>query len=116
MSEVDLPNRVDDYGGEISFERVALTESHVTGDLPSFAADDKKGDSRYAWYVKYFGRRCWELDALSPVILRREGEAAIRSRLDIVAWQRAAVAEQAERASLVTILDAWPGISRQAHE
>jgi hypothetical protein len=117
MSEVDLPARVERYGGEIAIERVALTPKHVeAGDLPFFQAEDKRRDPRYAWYVRRYGRRCWELDALNPVTLRAAVEHAIRERLDLLAWQRAEQTEHAERESLLSILNAWPGISRQAFE
>ena len=58
--------------------------------------------------------QCWEVDALSPVILRDRAEHAIIERLDAAAWTRAEVVEAAERDSLNTILAAWPGISGQA--
>jgi hypothetical protein len=63
--------------------------------------------------VRRYGHRCWELDALSPIILRRDVEAAIARRLDLTTWERAEIAERAERESLVSILDSWPGISSQ---
>jgi hypothetical protein len=63
--------------------------------------------------VRRYGHRCWELDALSPIILRRDVEAAIARRLDLTTWERAEIAERAERESLVRILDSWPGISSQ---
>lgn len=118
MSGVDLPRRLEQYGGDaVQIFRVALTPAHVkAGDLPSFAADEKRRDPRYAWYVRNYGRRCWELDALSPVILRREVEEAITRRIDVAAWHRAETAEAAECESLRSILATWPGISRQAHE
>jgi hypothetical protein len=116
MSEIDLRARVHRYGGEVQIERVALTEEHVQGNLPSFGADEKRRDPRFAWYVRRYGRRCWELDALNPVVLRGEVEAAIRVRLDLSAWRRAERTEAAERESLVTILNGWPGISGQARE
>lgn len=117
MSVVDLPNRLSRYGGQVAIERVALTSGHVDqGDLPSFPAAEKHRDPRFGWYVARYGASCWELDALNPVILRREVEAAIVSRLDMPAWHQAEHAERAERESLTTILNAWPGISRQAHE
>jgi len=117
MSEVDLPDRLARYGGDVEIERVALTAAHVgVGDLPWFRAAAKRRDPRYRWYVQQYGPRCWELDALNPVTLRREVETAIRRRLDVAAWQRAERTEAAERESLVSILNQWPGISRQAHE
>ena len=118
MSEADLPARLSRYGGDdIVIERVALTTAHVrAGDLPWFDASDKRTDARWRWFVERFGRRCWELDALSPAVLRTEVETAISRRLDLDAWERAASAENAECASLATVLDAWPGISRQAQK
>lgn len=114
MSEVDLPRRLDEYGGNVDLQRLALCVDDVDDHLPSFPIDTKRHDPRYQWYRTRFGSRCWELDALSPVILRQRVEQAIRARLDLAAWHRADVVETAERESLQTILNAWPGISGQA--
>ena len=116
MSNVDLPHRLVEYGGRVQVIRLALTSGDVSGDLPSFDANSKTGDPRYRWYVERNGSRCWELDALSPVILRERVEEAIIERLDLEAWTRAEVAESAERESLNTILNGWPGISVQAQK
>lgn len=121
MSESDLPKRIARYGGQIEIVRIALTREQIDlHHLPSFDADTKgptdesKGDPRYDWFVNRYGQRCWELDALSPVTLRAALDAFIRARLDPAAWRRAATTEAAEIESLSTILNAWPGISRQA--
>jgi hypothetical protein len=114
MSEIDLPRRLYGYGGDLEIVRLALTEVDTRAGLPSFAAETKQRDARFRWYVDRYGGRCWELDALSPPILRKRVETAIADRLDMAAWQLAEVAELAERDSLATILAGWPGISRQA--
>jgi hypothetical protein len=115
MSEVDLPERIRRYNGCIDIRRVALTRAHVRDpDLLSFRADEKKRDPRYRWFVEQYGRTCWELDALNPVTLRLEVKMAIHVHLDLDAWRRAEVTERAERDSLVSILERWPGISGQA--
>lgn len=115
MSEVDLPRRLDEYGGNVRLQRLALTHQDVSGgDLPSFATDTKKRDPRYRWYRHRYGARCWELDALSPVLLRERVQDAIEERLDLEAWRRAETTERAERESLTNILSTWPGISGQA--
>lgn len=117
MSEEDLPRRLDRYGGDVTVTRLALTETDLSGDLPSFSVDTKRGDPRYRWFRRRFpGGRCWELDALSPVVLRDRVEQAILDRLDMDAWQQAEITEAAEFESMSTILDAWPGISRQARK
>jgi hypothetical protein len=121
MSEVDLPARLKEYGGIVALRRLALTTADTLSGLPSFPVETKKGnekkkgDPRYRWYLDAgYGLQCWELDALSPVTLRKRVEDAIRTRLDLDAWDRADVVEKAEQESLTSILNAWPGISGQA--
>ena len=114
MSEVDLPRRLDEYGGDVDVIRLALTDGDCDADLPSFPTDTKKRDPRYRWYRDRYGHRCWELDALNPVVLRDRVADAIDARLDHAAWDRAEVVERAERDSLTSILATWPGISGQA--
>jgi hypothetical protein len=112
MSEMDLTRRLLRYGANVHLIRLALTEADTRGDLPSFMADTKRRDPRFRWYVDRYGSRCWELDALSPVVLRERVEQAIVERLDYDAWERAEVVERAESESLATILNAWPGVAR----
>ena len=119
----ELQERLDEYGGAVDLIRLALTKADIRyGNLPSFPAADKgpkngkKGDPRYGWFVKRFGSRCWELDALSPTILRARVEKAIQDRIDQAAWDRADIAEAAEKESITTLLNNWPGISRQAQK
>lgn len=114
MSEMDLPRRLARYGGNVEVIRLALTGRDTRSGLPSFLAETKRRNPRYRWYAARYGRRCWELDALSPVILRERVDQAIRNRLDAEAWKRADVVEAAERDSLTSILSTWPGNSGQA--
>jgi hypothetical protein len=125
MSERDLPDRLEEYRvrlmrpGAISvlsrgtsarpeIERVALTDVDVADPaLPDFSADDKRGDPRYRWFIEEYGRRCWELDALSPVILRQRVESAIMQRLDRATWDRYVAAERIERQSITKTVQTW---------
>ena len=108
MSEVDLPTRLGKYGARGSSRRLAISRDDVErGGLPWFSVEDKRKDPRYRWYVINYGRRCWELDALDPNILRARVEEAIREHIDWSSWERCALAEQAERSSLVDVLSAW---------
>jgi hypothetical protein len=65
-------------------------------------------------YVERYGNRCWELDALSPVILRDRVEQAMVLRIDGAVWNRAEVAEAAEMDSLTSILNEWSRICGRA--
>jgi hypothetical protein len=109
MSEVDLPGRIDRYGGFVEIRRIALTADDVAalGYAPSFSADDKRKDPRHSWYVGRYGRRCWELDALDPNTLRERVEATIREYIDWDAWDRCARVEEAERTSILDVVNAW---------
>jgi hypothetical protein len=107
MSEHDLPERLSRYDGDhVVLQRVALTREQLT-DLPSFPAADKHKDKRYKWFVKNFGTRCWELDALDPNDLRACVEEEIRSQIEPTAWRRCKVVEAAEQKSLVEVMSAW---------
>jgi hypothetical protein len=108
MSEHDLPDRLDRYGGShVEILRVALTEDQLS-ELPSFPAADKRKDPRFKWFIENFGRRCWEIDALDPNDLRTRVEGYIRACIrDRDAWERCERVNAAERASLQDVLSQW---------
>jgi hypothetical protein len=108
MSNIDLPSRLREYGARIELRRVALSGDDVTyGDLPSFAAETKQGDARWRWYTDRYGPACWELDALSPVLLRDRVREAITATIDIAQWERDGRAEALEQESMREIIGAW---------
>jgi len=109
MSDVDLPERLARYGGKAKIVRLALDDSDVAADskLPGFPAADKTNDSRYEWFTSLYGQNCWEVDALSPPVMRDRLDAAIKSVLDMDAWKHAIRIEEAERESMQSILGMW---------
>jgi hypothetical protein len=108
MSRVDLPKRLEEYGGyHVQLKRIALTWEQVDG-LPSFPAGDKCKDPRFKWWrQERYGPECWELDAMDPNDLRDCVEAAIKELIEPVAWERCEVVNKAERESLKTVLGNW---------
>jgi hypothetical protein len=109
MSEADLPSRFAKYGGShVDVRRIALTDKQVSG-LPSFPATDKRKDPRYAWFVRNYGKRCWELDAMDPNELRACVKREIKKLIEPVAWKRCEVVNRAEQESLKTVLQKWGG-------
>jgi hypothetical protein len=107
MSEVDLPGRVEKYGGVVDITRIALTRADCTAALPSFPVETKRSDPRYAWFKRNYGARCWELDAMNPNALRQRVHDAILTRIDHGAWAHCQVVEAAERESLNAYIKAW---------
>jgi hypothetical protein len=107
MSLVDLPKRFAKYGGKhIILKRIALTPKQVAG-LPSFPASDKRKDTRYKWFVKNHGSRCWEIDAMDPNVLRRLVKREIVKLIEPTAWERCERVNEAERKSLELVLTGW---------
>jgi hypothetical protein len=96
---------------------VALNDDDTDefSQLPFFPAESKSQDARYRWFADHYGERCWELDALSPVILRERMRDNIIAMLDMDKWNHAVKIETAERESMSNILGDWKrSISRQA--
>lgn len=106
MSQVDLPRRIDRYGGLLTVQRVALTPEQLPG-LPSFPASSKTGDSRHRWFVENHGTECWELDAMSPVVLREVVRSRLAALVDPDAWQHAVAIEAVEVESMRAFHESW---------
>lgn len=108
MSDIDLPARIERYGGNLTIKRIALRDEDVYyGSLPSFSAETKTGDSRFRWFVNNFGTKCWELDAMSPVVLRQRIQLEIASYLNLQAWIRAIDIEAVEKESMQQFHESW---------
>jgi hypothetical protein len=115
MSELDIPGRISRYRGEVEIIRVALTSAHVKDEnLPDFPLSSKTNDPRHGWFRGRYGHRCWELDALSPNILRDEVESAIWSYIDRAKWDLMVKMEQVEKDSVAEYMKGLPSIFGQA--
>ena len=113
MSERDLPKRLAQYGGHhITVKRIALTKQD-TRSLPSFPASDKKKDRRCPWFVRTYGDKCWELDAMDPNDLRDRVEEEIKKLIELEAWERCDRVNKAEHESMRAILSKMPGQIRK---
>lgn len=110
MSEEDLPNRIERYGGGRAYlERIAITEEDTRAGLPSFPAADKREDTRYDWFTKNHGPLCWELDAMDPNDLRARVRENIETWVDHHAWSHSQRIEDAQLESMESFLSKFPG-------
>jgi hypothetical protein len=99
-----IQRRLQDFAPdvEITFERLAVTESQITGfRLPT--RPTKITDSR----SKTFDGESVEVDAIPSRILRDIVEHAITSWIDPVALHATRVAEESEREGLQLLADRW---------
>lgn len=111
MSDVDIPERLERYGGRADLIRLAVTPGQIRDQtLPTFSAHDKAKDARYHWFLDHHGETCCELDALDPNVLREIIGDAITDRIDRELWARAQIAEAAEAASIHAFLSTWNGL------
>jgi hypothetical protein len=85
MSEVDLPERLERYGGNAEITRVAIIRRDLS-TLPDFSANDKFKNRNRPWYLRTYGERCVELDAMSPNDLRARVPDAILAHVAKEAW------------------------------
>ena len=79
-----------------NFKRIALTKEMTKG-LPNVPV--KTGDPRAKSYIKKYGKKCWELDAIDPNKLRDLVEESIKKYVDFDLEQKK-VEEQEIRESL----------------
>ncbi len=111
MSEVDIPRRLERYGGSATIKRIALTQLDVTSDLPHFDVKTKSKDPRHKWFAGKYGAKCWELDAMDPNTLRARVTQEIGALLNDDLWDRAIEVEAAEIESMRGFMDTWKSIS-----
>ncbi len=80
----------------VSAVKVALTAEQVEehGLPPEMTA--KEGSSRSKRFIERYGDSVWELEALAPETLQNLLDKAIRSVMDIAAYNREVEAEQAD--------------------
>jgi hypothetical protein len=67
----------------------------------------KEADSRFAAYVKKYGRACWELDALAPNVIADLIRAEVEALIDPEAWSEAAAREAESRALMNDLTENW---------
>ena len=111
MSEMDLPRRLERYGSQWSFERIAIVHCDLA-NLPHFDTATKAGDVRLKWYLANTTadpRKSWELDAMDPNGLRQRVRGAIEGYMDMDAWDRALAIEAVEKETMLDFHKAWIG-------
>jgi hypothetical protein len=100
----DFRSRLTKYGGvSVPVTRIALTTDQVRQfNLPPNPVHPR--DSRSPEYVKRFGNRAWELDALPPDELGKLVRKEVERFIDRKAWAAVDRAEAVERAALRPLL------------
>jgi hypothetical protein len=97
---------------KIEVRRIALNLDQVRqyNPPPSFV---KEGDTRTSGYRERFGTdECWELDALSPIVIADLIRTEIESLLEPKAWAKALAHEQRGRKLLGAAAENWTKVEK----
>jgi hypothetical protein len=109
MSERDIKQRLEDkHGLSVHLERVALNSDQV--EEYGLVADHqipKPGDQRTPWYIDNYGRRCWELDALSPAVLGKLVTTAIEASIDMDLLEAEREQQESDLSTIAATVDRW---------
>jgi hypothetical protein len=107
--EDDVSRRVRDYGsGPFSIERLAIHLADIAKfNLPPLRV--KSSDPRASEFVRRYGTKAVELDALPPTELRARLQKAISNEVETKSWERALVIESAHRETTERIVEAFAG-------
>jgi hypothetical protein len=100
---VDNKDRLSMFsGGNVKVKRLGLNMDQVKKyDPPPNPA--KETDRRFNGYVKKFGKKCWELDALEPKVINAIVEKNIKALIDDKLWKKTDRREEREKDAMLEI-------------
>ena len=99
----NLEAELRQHGADVRVTRIALEPAQIAAyRLPT--RPGKHSDSRQAKFAAEHGDASVELDALPPSVLTRLVDTVIRDMVDLDLWERTALVEDAERATLASIV------------
>jgi hypothetical protein len=101
----DVKQRLEMFSeGDIEVHRLALNYDQVEQYKPP-PNPAKQTDSRYRVYVDDWGEECWELDALTPSVMRDLIEVAVKELRDEDTWDASMEKQEEEREQLTRLAE-----------
>jgi hypothetical protein len=104
--ETELREKLVRYSGKVpNWTRLGVVEE----DFEEFdlLALPVKNSSRSAEFIRKYGTRCAEVDAIPPTELRDRVRAAIESHIDQEQWSRLKRVEELESRTIVDLVSDW---------
>lgn len=111
-SGIDMTRDNDDRltmfanGGQIEVRRLALNMNQITQYKPP-PNPAKVTDSRSTGYIKKYGNKSWELDALSPAIVNGIIKKQLDGLIDKEAWAEVEAEQGEKRKIIASIYQNW---------
>lgn len=94
----------------VSFHRLALNMDQVDEYNPP-PNPTKLTDSRATGYIREFGHKCWELDALEPQVISDLIDKHIQKYRDNKPYMAMIMQEREEKSLLEELAENWPNIA-----
>jgi len=108
----DIADRMELFEAHnVTVERIALTMAQVKERRPP-PNPAKLTDSRVKEYIKKYGSKSWELDALDPKYLINLIETHTEAHLDKKAWKRAVEKETVNRLDMSELSSEFELVSK----
>lgn len=107
----DIRERLEGFGVDLSFHRLALNMNQVRKYKPP-PNPAKADDSRFLGYIKEYGRESWELDALEPTVLADLVREQIGNIINEDAWEEVEEREREEKKLLTRISDNYDKVRK----
>lgn len=98
----DIRERLEEFGAELLTDQIALNMDQVRKYNPP-TNPAKIKDPRAKWYIKEYGNKSWELDALRPDVLEELIKSAIESIIDVDLYKKAYNEEREEAGRLLKL-------------
>ena len=95
--------------GGVDVRRIALNMDQIEEYKPP-AAPAKKSDSRAIDYIRRYGKKSWELDALEPSMMEKLITDEVRGLIEWDSWQQVADDEEGTEDLLGRLYDKWDEI------
>lgn len=108
----DIVDRLDTFGIDPYFRRIALNMDQIEQYLPP-PNPTKLTDSRASGYINLHGYECWELDALRPEVMEELIREHIEEFCDQERFDTALDAEEDARETLNNVAHHWSDIAEQ---
>lgn len=104
----DLEERIrlftDEYGGDVTLTRIALTMDQID-ELKPAPNPAKTSDARFAGYQAQFGDESWELDALEPRYIDNLVREHVEGFIDDAVWQARITEIEELRTAITKVAD-----------
>jgi hypothetical protein len=100
----DIRNRLSEFNCEVDVKRIALTSEQIKKYNPP-PNPAKMTDPRAQSYVREFGNKSWEVDALNPETLNKLVTSEIEKLIDIDKYENIIQQEQDDKAELQRFAD-----------